>query len=252
MQVDTRFLIGYWFTDLRGGSRCATPSNLVDGRRRIPILGAQSQEASLTNTDWMRTQLVDQTPPASPKAKEESPVRRSAPVMMAAVDGSPGAICIRYIAPKAEPKTDPESESKTDPATVHKTATIVDETIRSKIEEGDNDDLLSDGFGPSDDESGNAPNCPKSSTAGTYQTKRGYSCTVRKERAGEMEYPPLPVDPHTLLGDLCGDLTEQNDLSKRTNGPSHDGWNVEGCAETQPTRRVALSPHTQVVIPEGP
>ena len=54
------------------------------------------------------------------------------------------------------------------------------------------------------------------------------------------------------MGDLFGDLTAQNDLSKRMNDPSHDGWNVEGCAETQPTRRVALFPHTRVAIPEGP
>ena len=64
-----------------------------------------------------------------------------------------------------------------------------------------------------------------------------------------MEYPPIPVGPHTLLGDLFGDLTEQNDISKRTNDPSQDGWNVEGFTETQPNRRVSLSPHTQLAIP---
>ena len=35
--------------------------------------------------------------------------------MLDAADSSTGAIFIRYIAPKAEPKTEPESESKTDP-----------------------------------------------------------------------------------------------------------------------------------------
>ena len=36
------------------------------------------------------------------------------------------------------------------------------------------------------------------------------------------------------------------------NAPSHARGDVEGSTESQPTRRVALFPHTQVVIPQGP
>ena len=95
-------------------------SNLVDDGRRIPIFGAQIQEASCPNTDLAHAQLVDQTQPASPKAEAESPISRIAPPIPDAVAGSQGVIFIRYIAPKAEPKTGPESESKTDLVTVHK------------------------------------------------------------------------------------------------------------------------------------
>ena len=146
----------------------------------------------------MYTQLVDQTHPTSPKGKEESPIGTSAPVMIDAVDGSLCAICIRYIAPKDAPKTEPESESKTDPVTEPKTDTIVDETPCSKVEEGDNDDIPSDLFGPSDDESGNAPIARNCQQLELIQPNGPTRVHFEKARAEEMEYPPTPGRPRTL------------------------------------------------------
>ena len=116
---------------ISGAHRTAQPrSILVDEGRRIPIFGAQSQGPSFLNTDRIRTKLVAQTQPATPKGGEESPIGRGATSVLDAVSGSPGALFIRYNAPKAPPKTEPETESKTDPITERKTDPIDDETLR--------------------------------------------------------------------------------------------------------------------------
>ena len=160
---------------------------------------------------------------------------------MGAVSESPGARFIRYIAHKDEPKTEPGTESKTDPITEPKTDPISDEALCSKIEEGDNDDLLSDLFGSSDDETGNAPTARNRQQPELIQPNESTLVHCEKERAGELAYPPLPVRPHSLLDDLFGGLTEQNGPSKRAIGPSHSGENVEDPTESQPARRVVLS-----------
>ena len=225
-----------------------------------PMAGVESQSSvrkakgldAQIQTGCTRNYLTRRNPHHQ-RRKKNPHIGRSVPATMDAAGESPGAISIRYIAHKAEHKTEPGSESKTDTVTVHKTDTIVDAPLRSKIEEeGDNDDILSDLFGSSDDEEGTAPIARNCQHPELIQPNESTRIHCEKERAGEMEYPPPPVRPHTLLGDLFGGVTEQNGFSRRPNDPSHAWWNVEGCAESQPTRRVALSPHTQVVIPEGP
>ena len=100
-------------------------------------------------------------------------------------------------------------------------------------------------FWPSAYETGNAPTVRTCQKPGVIQPNESTREHCDKERAGELEYSPLPVRPHTLLDDIFGGITEQNYLSGMTGAPSRDGENVEDPTESQPARRVVLSPHTQ-------